>query len=113
MDARPLKDKLDSLGVPGRYAPGPRQYYEDLPEGERQACDWILRCDEQDCRTLVTLAEIHRTGGCPRCGSHTVKEVRTLSFLEWLKIRLGVLDFPHRDKFLAAFPMPWARAGAK
>lgn len=100
-------DRLTAARVPDRYAPGPRPYYETLPDGEQQACDWLLRCDEPTCGRLVSLDTIHRIGGCPACGSHGVKEIRTLSVWEWLKIRLGVLDFPHRKEFLAEF----ARAG--
>lgn len=65
------------------------------------ACDALLRC--KDCQRLVTHAALADAGGCPRCGTKYVTEVKTLSILEWLKIRFGVLDFPFRKEFLAEF----------
>ena len=75
-----------------------RPYYEDL----NQACDAILRCHE--CRRLVTHATIvANKGTTPCCGTRKVREIRTLTFWEWLKIRLGILDFPYRQQFLKEF----------
>lgn len=73
-----------------------RPYYEDLGSG----CDWIVRC--KDCRRLIVAEVLSKAGSC-RCGSRKVVEVRTLSPLEWMKIRIGWIDFPHRHKFLAEF----------
>jgi hypothetical protein len=87
----------DALPIPTVYNPGPRQYYEKYD----QLCDWIVRCD--DCRTLVTTETIHQTGCCHKCGSHKFKEPRTLSPWEWLKIKIGLLRFPHSAEFLASF----------
>jgi DNA-directed RNA polymerase subunit RPC12/RpoP len=65
------------------------------------AHDWILRC--KDCHRLILHRTIVRVGACPRCGTRAFKEVRGLSAWEWLKIRLGVIDFPHRAEFLKEF----------
>jgi len=78
-----------------------RNYYESLGEG----CDKILRCN--DCKNLVTHTSLVTGGSCPKCGNRKVVEVRGLSLWEWLKIRAGILDFPHRDKFLAEFGARW------
>lgn len=79
-----------------------RPYYEDL----NRACDAIVRCN--DCRRLVTHAQLtSHQGTTPCCGTRRVKEIRTLSLWEWLRIRVGLLDFPYRKEFLQEF----ARAG--
>ncbi len=75
----------------------PERYYVALG----QACDAIVRC--KDCKRLITYAEIQRVHACPRCGNSRVSEVTTLRWWEWLKIRLGILDFPYRRLFLAEF----------
>lgn len=75
-------------------------YYESLDKG----CDELLRCNE--CGRLVTHAALFRTGGnglTPCCGTRRVREVRHLTFWEWLKIRVGFIDFPYRHEFLAEF----------
>ena len=78
--------------------PRARPYYEDLG----RACDHLLRCAE--CRRLVTHDEIVTNKGTTRCcGTRRVKEVRTLSLWEWLKVRLGIIDFEHRAEFLKEF----------
>ena len=99
--ARPVP--TPDLPVPTVYNPGPRQYYEQ----HGQLCDWIVRCE--DCKTLVTTETIHEHGACHKCGGRKFREPRTLSIWEWFKIRVGLLDFPHRAEFLASF----ARSGAK
>lgn len=94
--ARPVPSS-DLGPVPETYAPGQSPYY--VAYGS--ACDWIQRCD--DCKTLVTLETIHRDGGCHKCGCRKFKEPRTLSVWEFIKIKIGLLQFPHADEFLAAF----------
>lgn len=87
----------DDLSIPTTYNPGARQYYEQYG----QMCDWIVRC--KDCKTLITTDTIHKTGACHKCGSHDFREPRTLSVWEWLKIKIGLLQFPHSAEFLASF----------
>lgn len=65
-----------------------------------RACDALLRC--KDCKRLVTHARLAALGSCP-CGNRRVVEITTLSVWEWLRIRLGLLDFPYRQQFLAEF----------
>jgi uncharacterized paraquat-inducible protein A len=84
----------------GQTAELPQRYYEKLG----QACDAIVRC--RNCQRLCTHAEITKGPGCPRCGTKYVTEVTSLSFREWLRIRLGLLTFPYRREFLAEFS-PW------
>ena len=75
-----------------------RPYYEKLDK----ACDAIVRCN--DCRRLVTHAAIiGNKGTTPCCGTRRVREVRTLGPWEWLKLRLGLIDFPYRAEFLKEF----------
>lgn len=76
-----------------------RSYYHDLDRN----CDYIVRCRE--CRRLVVGTELAHDGLCPHCGTRHMIEVRELGFWEWLKIRLGILDFPHRDLFLKEFSL--------
>ena len=76
---------------------GEQRYYTALG----RACDWIFRC--KDCQRLVTAETLRRLGSCP-CGNKRVLEVTTLSTWEWLKIRVGILRFPHRADFLREFP---------
>lgn len=78
------------------------RYYQDLGRG----CDYLLRCKE--CRRLVTYAELEKIGSCPHCGFRKVVEITGLTLLEWLKIRLGIIRFEDRDKFLKEFS-PWRR----
>jgi DNA-directed RNA polymerase subunit RPC12/RpoP len=80
--------------VPDKHVP---HYYEQM--GEQH--DGVLRC--QDCRRLDTYVRLIAARGCPACGSRRVVEVKTLSTWEWLRIRLGLLDFPHRRAFLKEF----------
>lgn len=80
--------------VPAGHVP---TYYEKL--GEQH--DGLLRC--HDCKRLATHAALIAAHGCPRCGNRKVTEVTTLSLFEWLRVRLGLLDFPHRDLFLQEF----------
>jgi len=75
-----------------------RPYYEAL----NKACDAILRCN--DCGRLVTHATLTGNKGLtPCCGTRRVREVRTLSVWEWLKIKIGLLDFPYRREFMKEF----------
>jgi len=71
-------------------------YYVALGRG----ADYLLRC--RDCQRLVPTAQVITRGFC-RCGSKRYLEVRTLTWWEWLKIRLGLLDFPYRAEFLKEF----------
>jgi hypothetical protein len=73
-----------------------RPYYEDMGA----ATDWIVRC--KDCLKLQTAAQLQEHGTC-ECGNRKMTEVRTLSEEEMADITNGVIDFPHRDKFLAEF----------
>lgn len=76
----------------------PERYYEALGK----ACDALVRC--RQCQRLVTHAQVVADGsGCPRCGTKYVMEVTSLSLWEWLKIRLGIIDFPYRKQFLQEF----------
>lgn len=77
-----------------------QRYYTALG----QAHDNLLRCKE--CRRLVLYAALKRNGGCPHCGNRKVIEVTSLSLLEWLRVRLGLLQFPHRHLFLKEFKAP-------
>lgn len=93
MNARPLTP----LNDPNPAAPpSPRglRYYEKLG----QSCDWVVRC--HDCKRLITAETIHTRGQCPACANTRVEEVRTLSFWEYLRIRVGLLRFPHWREFL-------------
>lgn len=72
-------------------------YYVDLDKG----CDALVRC--HDCRRLVTHATFVKHHACPRCGTRKVTEVRTMSCWEWLRVRVGLLDFPYRKEFLKEF----------
>lgn len=80
------------------------RYYESLG----RSCDFLLRC--RDCRRLLLYSTITATGACPKCGNRKVVEVTGLSLWEWLKIRLGILDFPDRRIFLKEFS-PWQTKG--
>lgn len=73
-----------------------KSYYEDLG---RQS-DYLLRCTE--CKSLVTHADVTKSGAC-RCGNRRLAEIRSLSPWEWLKIRLGLINFPYRREFLREF----------
>jgi len=76
----------------------PERYYEALG----QACDAIVRC--KNCRRLLTHAQVcAEGGGCPTCGTKYVMEVTSLGWWEWVKIRVGLLDFPYRKEFLKEF----------
>ena len=80
--------------------PRARSYYEATDKGH----DDLLRC--HDCGRLVTYASLFskgNTGFTRCCGIRKVKEVRALTFWEWLKVRLGLIDFDHRREFLAEF----------
>ena len=72
-------------------------YYEAHGESH----DDILRCN--DCKRLVVATTLRTHGGCPSCGTRRVTEVRALSVWEWLRIRLGLIDFAHRQEFLKDF----------
>lgn len=72
-------------------------YYEEY--GEQH--DRVMRCN--DCKRLILHAALMTRGGCPRCGCRRVVEVMALSFFEWLRIRIGLLRFPHWREFLAEF----------
>lgn len=66
-----------------------------------RASDALLRC--KDCKRLVTHGQLAARGCCPSCGTRKVTEITTLSIWEWLKVRVGWLDFPYRREFLAEF----------
>lgn len=72
-------------------------YYEEL--GLQH--DELMRC--ADCTRLVKCADLRRIGACPKCGNRRVLEIQGLSMWEWLRIRLGLLRFEHRDKFIKEF----------
>lgn len=73
------------------------RYYTELGSGH----DDILRC--KDCRALVTSTDLFREGCCTECGCRRVTEVVGLSLWEWFKIRVKLIDFPHRKEFLNEF----------
>ena len=77
--------------------PDSGRYYTDLGRGS----DYLLRCD--DCKRLVTHAAIIKIGKCPKCGTRRFREIVALSLWEWLRIRLGLLNFAHRADFLKEF----------
>lgn len=89
-------DSNELIGVQAAVKKGVRPYYEDLGS----ATDWIVRC--KDCRKLQTAAQLQNYGSC-ECGNRRMSEIRTLSEQEMADITNGVIDFPHRDKFLAEF----------
>ena len=84
---------IPSAETSGKYVP---RYYEALG----RAHDMLLRC--KDCRRLVLYSKLTKLGSC-RCGNKRVIEVTTLTLWEWLKIRLGFIRFPDRNKFLREF----------
>lgn len=86
--------ELNTSQVPGKHTPA---YYEKYG----QAHDDILRCE--GCRRLVTYVDITKHGSCPRCGHRRMCEIQSLTLPEWLRIRLGLLSFPHREEFLKEF----------
>lgn len=76
-----------------------------------QACDDLVRC--HSCQALCLVSTVLSTTpargedrpsaqGC-KCGSRKFTEVRTLSTWEWLKIKLRLIRFPHREEFLKEF----------
>lgn len=65
-----------------------------------RASDAITRCAE--CQRLVTDKTLQKYSSC-RCGCRKVKEIQILSAWEWVKIRVGLVDFPHRALFLKEF----------
>lgn len=75
----------------------PQRYYTDLGRGH----DYLLRCN--DCQKLVPFEVLVSKGCCPKCGNRRVKEIETLTPWEWLKVRLGIINFADRKKFLAEF----------
>ena len=77
----------------GKYVP---RYYESLGRGH----DYLMRC--KDCKKLVLFRDLS-SKGCCSCGNKRVSEVTTLTLWEWIRIRLGLLRFPDRDKFLKEF----------
>jgi hypothetical protein len=64
-----------------------------------------MRC--KDCKRLVTARVLASLGSC-KCGCRKITEIRTLSVWEWVKIRLGFIDFADRDLFLKEFA-PWRK----
>lgn len=92
IDANPAGMGPEQLGA--RHIP---VYYEKLGLHH----DAILRC--KDCKKLVLHADIKLRAGCSHCGCRRLVEVTTLGVFEWLKMKLGVLDFPYRAEFLAEF----------
>ena len=73
------------------------RYYHALGVGH----DALLRCT--DCKRLVTHAALVRRGGCPVCGTRRVTEITSLTLWEYLRLRLGLIRFPHRRAMLAEF----------
>lgn len=76
---------------------GIKTYYEKEGLGH----DHLLRC--ADCKKLVLFADLQTHGSCKYCGNRRVTEVTTLSVLEWLRVRTGLLSFPHRKEFIKEF----------
>lgn len=90
--------KQGLVSTPDTTPTAARPYYEALNMG----CDAVVRC--HDCSRLATCVAIQANKGLtPCCGTRKVREVRSLRFFEWLKIRLGILDFPYRAEFLREF----------
>lgn len=81
-------------------------YYEALGK----AHDDVLRC--HDCKRLVVHRALATLGACPHCGNRRVTQVVALGAWEWIRIRLGLLNFDHRQEFLAEFPSFWQIAKA-
>lgn len=78
--------------------PHAKPYYEALDRGH----DDLLRC--HDCNRLVLYKEMMANRGLTLCcGTRKTHEVRALSFWEWLKVRVGLIDFDYRHEFLAEF----------
>lgn len=73
------------------------RYYESHGRGH----DHLLRC--KDCRSISTTDKLFQSGVCPKCGSRKFIEIIGLSLWEWLKIRLGIIDFENRKEFLREF----------
>lgn len=71
-------------------------YYETMGEGHSA----LVRCYE--CKRLNTTEELFKTGTC-KCGHRKMAEIKSLSAWEWFKIRVGIIDFPHRKEFLNEF----------
>jgi len=92
MEFSHAENRIDRVG--GR--PNAVPYYIALGQG----CDALVRC--RDCRRLITHADLIARGMC-RCGNKRVTEIRALSLWEWLRIRVGWIDFPHRAAFLKEF----------
>lgn len=74
-----------------------QRYYVDLG----RAHDYLLRCT--DCKRLLLFSKLQSLGSCSSCGNKRVTEITTLTFWEWVRIRLGLLRFPDSDKFLKEF----------
>lgn len=66
--------------------------------------DLLLRCNA--CRSLIVHKDITQNGSCA-CGNRRYVEVQALSFWEWVRVRLGIIDFAHRDEFLKEFSPKW------
>lgn len=79
-------------------------YYEKYDRGH----DDLMRC--KDCGRLVTQDQLFgpgKQGVTPCCSSRSVREVRALSLWEWIKVRLGIIDFKYRHEFLSEFGFPF------
>ena len=76
-----------------KYVP---RYYEAMG----RAHDYLMRC--KDCKKLTTFQVLSKNGCCACC-NRKFSEITTLSLWEWLKIRLGIIQFTDRDKFLKEF----------
>lgn len=70
-------------------------------ELEGRGVEGIVRCD--GCKGLVVVAQIDGKAGCPKCGNRRFNEVRALSTWEQIKLRIGLINFPDKDKFLKEF----------
>lgn len=92
-----MRDAKSDLGT--LRGPAARPYYEEMGK----AHDDLLRCNE--CGKLVTYQVLMANHGMTpcRCATRRVREVRQLTTWEWLKIRVGWIDFAHRAEFLKEF----------
>jgi hypothetical protein len=105
-----MNTTLDQTGG-GDHVPSPADVHTALKahrkripyyyEGTGREHDDLVRC--KDCGRLVTYQTLMRTGVTPCCGTRKTRQIQHLRFWEWLKVRLGILDFPNRDKFLREF----------
>ena len=72
-------------------------------EAQGRSVDYLVRCRGNRCGRLVSMEHIRETGACPACGGRRWEEVRSLGLFEYLRVRCGLIDFPHRQAFLKEF----------